>query len=71
MKIDPNLGTIGIARVNRPGSNYGWYWVTDYGSAADNLNQPLLPRHRHHRLQRRNARFNLRLHRRLQHLRLR
>jgi uncharacterized protein YkwD len=29
--IDPAFGTIGIARVNKPGSHYGWYWVTDYG----------------------------------------
>ena len=29
--IDPGFGTIGIARVNRPGSQYGWYWATTYG----------------------------------------
>lgn len=29
--IDPNFATIGIARVHREGSHYGWYWVTDFG----------------------------------------
>ena len=29
--LDPNFGSIGIARVNRPGSTYGWYWVTNFG----------------------------------------
>ncbi len=29
--LEPSFGTIGIARVNRPGSHYGWYWVTDFG----------------------------------------
>jgi uncharacterized protein YkwD len=26
---------IGIARVNVPGSNYGWYWTTNFGSTDD------------------------------------
>lgn len=29
--IDPAFTSIGIARVNQPGSYYGWYWVTDFG----------------------------------------
>lgn len=27
--------TIGIARLNRPGSTYGWYWVTDFGYVSN------------------------------------
>ncbi|MCU1543981.1 MAG: SCP-like extracellular [Microbacteriaceae bacterium] len=29
----PQFHAIGIARVYVPGSTYGWYWVTDFGSS--------------------------------------
>ncbi|MCW2959643.1 MAG: SCP-like extracellular [Thermoleophilia bacterium] len=29
--LKPNYRTIGIARVYAPGSQYRWYWVTDFG----------------------------------------
>jgi uncharacterized protein YkwD len=29
--LEGKFTTIGIARVNKPGSTYGWYWVTDFG----------------------------------------
>lgn len=29
--LDGGFATIGIARVFRDGSQYGWYWVTDFG----------------------------------------
>lgn len=29
--LDAKFATIGIARVFREGSTYGWYWVTDFG----------------------------------------
>ena len=29
--LEAKFATIGIARVNKPGSTYGWYWVTDFG----------------------------------------
>ncbi len=29
--LDKDFKTIGIARVYREGSRYGWYWVTDFG----------------------------------------
>jgi uncharacterized protein YkwD len=30
--LDKNQKVIGIARVNVPGSENGWYWTTDFGS---------------------------------------
>ncbi len=29
--LEAKFATIGIARVHKPGSTYGWYWVTDFG----------------------------------------
>jgi hypothetical protein len=31
----PDFGIIGIARVFREGSQYGWYWVTDFGYGGE------------------------------------
>ena len=31
--LNPRFRAIGIARVFVEGSTYGWYWVTDFGSA--------------------------------------
>ncbi|MBC7461711.1 MAG: CAP domain-containing protein [Thermoleophilia bacterium] len=31
--MTPYYHAIGIARVYVPGSTYGWYWVTDFGSS--------------------------------------
>jgi uncharacterized protein YkwD len=31
--LTPYYHAIGIARVHVPGSTYGWYWVTDFGSS--------------------------------------
>ena len=33
--LDDDKRVIGIARVNVPGSEYGWYWTTDFGSEVD------------------------------------
>jgi uncharacterized protein YkwD len=30
--LKANYRAIGVARVRVPGSPYGWYWVTDFGS---------------------------------------
>jgi uncharacterized protein YkwD len=30
--LDDEMRVIGIARVHAPGSEYGWYWTTDFGS---------------------------------------
>lgn len=34
--VDRDFKTIGISRVYREGSRYGWYWVTDFGYGAGN-----------------------------------
>jgi hypothetical protein len=33
--LDGDQRVIGIARVEVPGSEYGWYWTTDFGSEVD------------------------------------
>ncbi len=33
--LDDDQKVIGIARVRVPGSKYGWYWTTDFGSEKD------------------------------------
>jgi hypothetical protein len=33
--LDGNQRVIGIARIHDPGSYYGWYWTTDFGSELD------------------------------------
>ena len=33
--LDGNQKVIGIAHVHVPGSAYGWYWTTDFGSEVD------------------------------------
>jgi hypothetical protein len=33
--LDGDQKVIGIARVHVPGSAYGWYWTTDFGSEVD------------------------------------
>lgn len=33
--LNGSYNVIGIARANIPGSPYGWYWVTDFGSYND------------------------------------
>lgn len=33
--LDPNYNVIGIARVYREGSEWGWYWTTDFGAVVD------------------------------------
>jgi len=33
--LDGNQRVIGIARVEVPGSEHGWYWTTDFGSEVD------------------------------------
>lgn len=33
--LDDNYVVVGIARVNDPGSRYGWYWTTDFGGKKD------------------------------------
>lgn len=35
--------SIGIARVYRDGSRYGWYWVTDFGYAGGGTSQATTP----------------------------
>lgn len=34
--LNPRYRAIGIARVNVPGSPYGWYWATTFGSRWTN-----------------------------------
>ena len=34
--LNPRFRAIGIARVNVPGSPYGWYWATTFGSRWTN-----------------------------------
>lgn len=38
--LDPNYKVIGIARVYRKGSDWGWYWTTDFGAAVDPSSHP-------------------------------
>ena len=33
--LSPNYHAIGIGRVYGPGSQYGWYWTTDFGGVSD------------------------------------
>lgn len=33
--LDGNYRVIGIARINAPGSEWGWYWTTDFGHVVD------------------------------------
>ncbi len=33
--LDDDQKVVGIARVRVPGSKYGWYWTTDFGSERD------------------------------------
>jgi hypothetical protein len=35
--LDKDFRTIGIARVHREDSYYGWYWVTDFGYGAKDI----------------------------------
>lgn len=35
-----NYCAIGVARVNTPGSYYGWYWTTEFGGVCENDPQP-------------------------------
>jgi uncharacterized protein YkwD len=36
--LNSSYKQIGIARYNRSGSTYGWYWVTDFGLVNDGTN---------------------------------
>jgi uncharacterized protein YkwD len=38
--LDDRYRVIGIARVNMPGSAYGWYWTTDFGATLDPTSHP-------------------------------
>ena len=33
--LDGDQRVIGIARVEVPGSEHGWYWTTDFGSEVE------------------------------------
>ncbi len=33
--LDPNYKVIGIVRVYQKGSEWGWYWTTDFGAVVD------------------------------------
>ncbi|HET7478389.1 MAG TPA: CAP domain-containing protein [Rubrobacteraceae bacterium] len=33
--LDGHYKVIGIARLNAPGSEWGWYWTTDFGGVVD------------------------------------
>jgi uncharacterized protein YkwD len=35
--LDPAYKVIGIGMVHKHGSEYGYYWVTDFGGYADEL----------------------------------
>ncbi len=38
--LDDRYRVIGIARVNMPGSAFGWYWTTDFGATLDPTSHP-------------------------------
>lgn len=38
--LDPDMVAIGIARAFDAGSNFGWYWTTEFGSVADGFTSP-------------------------------
>ncbi len=52
--LDGNYRVVGVGRVNVPGSRFGWYWTTDFGTEVDPTahtpgEQPSQPqRHREH-----------------------
>jgi hypothetical protein len=33
--LDGNYRVMGVARLNSPGSDHGWYWTTDFGGHVD------------------------------------
>lgn len=33
--LDGNYKVVGVARLYAPGSEYGWYWTTDFGGVVD------------------------------------
>lgn len=35
--LDPYYRVIGISRVSKPGSVYGYYWTTDFGGYVDDI----------------------------------
>lgn len=38
--LNPGFKAIGIGRVDVPGSQYGWYWTTDFGTVVDQVLTP-------------------------------
>jgi uncharacterized protein YkwD len=41
--LGANYTTMGLARVNVPGSVYGWYWTNDFGGFRSNATPPAAP----------------------------
>lgn len=41
--LSASFRAIGIGRVNVPGSTYGWYWTTDFGTVVDQTLPPPPP----------------------------
>ncbi len=38
--LSPNFNAIGISRVYKAGSTYGWYWTTDFGGVSEDNTPP-------------------------------